>query len=238
MTDPYATYVPPAPPPYSVGAAVTWAWYMFRKHWKVFVAGMILPVLVLAAFYVYFLILYIPLTDDFSDGSITDDQAVDFFKQVGLLYAAMLVVSIPMIVLYSNLMRAALVAADGGTPTIRMLVSLKRSGRILFTSLVLGLGSVLGYILCLVPGLALGLFSTFTMLFIVDQDLKWLAAIKASFSLVRANFGLILLTVLTMAGINYAGALVLMVGTIVSAPVALLVLTYAYRSLVPATPQA
>lgn len=237
-TLPPVGYHPPAPPPYRVGAAITWAWYMFRKHWKVFVAGMIVPVAAVLVLYVLFLALYIPLMDDVSDGSITDDQALDFFTQITVLCAVMLALSIPLCVLYANLMRAALVAADGGTPTYRMLFSTKHAGRILWANVLIGLGVLLGTLLCLLPGLAFSAFSVFTLLFIIDQDLPGLAAIKASFRLVRANFGLVLLTALAMAGINYAGSMVLMVGIVVSAPVALLVLAYAYRSLVPATPQA
>jgi hypothetical protein len=237
VTDPYATYVPPAPPPYKVGAAVTWAWYMFRKHWKVFVVGMIPIVLVTLVYLVAFLAIYFPFLGRLSNDTPSDDDGLEFFRQMAILYGVLVVVTIPMFVLYANLLRAALIAADGGTPTYRMLWSTRRAGRIMATGLALTVAGLIGTLMCLVPGLALAVFGVFTVAFIVDKDLSMWAAFKASCSLVKANFGLVLLTLLAIFGVSYACSLVPVVGAAAGVPLALLILAYAYRSLVPATPQ-
>lgn len=227
-------YVPPPPPPYTIGAAFTWAWFHFRKNWKFFVTGMLPTVVISLVYYAFFIALYLPFTWDLQTQSLTDDDAVEFLKKMAILHAAFYAASIVTIALYANMLRAALMLADGHAPTFRTLVSTKRLGRVMVACILLMLGMMIGMVLCYVPGLALALFSMFTLPFIIDKELPIFAAFKASFSLVRANFGLVLLTALAIGGVSYAGAMALLVGIAVSTPVALLLLAYAYRSLVPA----
>ncbi|MEV7396659.1 hypothetical protein [Aeromicrobium sp. NPDC092404] len=223
---------PPPSAPFQVGGALNWAFQKFGQHWQVLVVGMLPAVLVGIGFYAGYLALFLPVWLNGVEGETTSNAAMlDLFQRIGLLYAGLLLLKIPLSVVHANLVRAALMIADGETPTMRMLVSTRRAGRIMLTSFVLLLCTLVGMVLCYLPGLAFSAFAFFTLPFLLDQDLKTWAAIKASFSLVRAHLGISLLTALVVVVITSVGSMACLVGLVASVPIGLLAQVYAYRAL-------
>lgn len=74
-------------------------------------------------------------------------------------------------------------------------------------------------------------FAMYVMLFVIDQNMAAIEAIKASIKLVVDNIGTTLLLYLAIAILGFLGFLALGIGTLVSTPVSLLTLAYVFRKL-------
>ena len=137
-----------------------------------------------------------------------------------------------------GLIRAALAILDGGRPSVDQLVSTKDIGPYIIASLLVAVIVIVGLILCVIPGLIAGFLLQFYGYAIIDRKSDSVTtapqssptgAIRASFEVVAANIGpLILLAVLCFL-LNVAGALLCGVGLFVSLPVTSIAIAYAWR---------
>ena len=212
---------------------LSWSWRKFTEHWKVFVLGMVPMIVLTIAFYVAYIVFYLDLVLNGED--MSDAEVGRVFIRIGIALGVFLLVSIPVSVLQANLQRIALAIADGTTPTFAMLYDTRRFGRVLVTLVTLGAATLVGIVLCFLPGLAFGFFASFTMLFVLDQDMRTIEAITASFRLVREHFGLALLSILLIGVIASLGSYAIVFGLAVSVPVSLLMQVYCFRALTRGT---
>ncbi len=137
-----------------------------------------------------------------------------------------------------GLIRAALAILDGGRPSVEQLVSTKDIGPYFIASLLVALVVTVGLLLCIIPGLIAGFLLQFYGYAIIDRKSDSVTtapqstptgAIRASFEVVAANVGpLILLAVLSFL-LNVAGALLCGVGLLVTVPVTAIAIAYAWR---------
>ncbi len=137
-----------------------------------------------------------------------------------------------------GLIRAALAILDGGRPSVEQLVSTKDIGPYFIASLLVALAVTVGLLLCVIPGLIAGFLLQFYGYAIIDRKSDSVTtapqstptgAIRASFEVVAANVGpLILLAVLCFL-LNVAGALLCGVGLLVTIPVTAIAVAYAWR---------
>jgi uncharacterized membrane protein len=88
-------------------------------------------------------------------------------------------------------------------------------------------GSLIGFVI----GAAVSVFTIFTTVSIVDRGLSPIEGIKTSIGIARAHFGDSLLVWLVSQALLLVGALVCLVGLLATAPIALLIIVYAYRKL-------
>jgi uncharacterized membrane protein len=102
---------------------------------------------------------------------------------------------------------------------------------VLIASVIVGVLTAIGEALCVLPGLIVSLFTIFTVVSIVDRNLRPMDAIRASFDTVKSNFVQVLLAWLIIGVILTVGALVCVVGLLVAVPVAALFLVHTYRKL-------
>lgn len=137
-----------------------------------------------------------------------------------------------------GLIRAALAILDGGRPSVEQLISTKDIGPYLIASLLVAVIVTVGLILCVIPGLIAGFLLQFYGYAIIDRKADSVTtapqssptgAIRASFEVVAANIGpLILLAVLCFV-LNIGGALLCGVGLLVTLPVTAIAIAYAWR---------
>lgn len=127
--------------------------------------------------------------------------------------------------------RAALDVADG--ETFDIIGAFKRIPvvNVLIAALLVGVATVVGLFLLVIPGLIVIFLTYFTTYALVDKpDVSPIDAIKASVELVRNNVGqsllLALLTFLTIV----AGFCLLCIGLVVAYPVTIFAAANAYRS--------
>lgn len=121
--------------------------------------------------------------------------------------------------------------ADGAQVTIGSFFRPRNIVAVVIASLLISILTTVGLLLCIVPGLIVAIFAWFTTVGIVDRNLSPIDGIRASFSVVKSNFGQVLLFWLTSTAITIVGALLCGVGLLVAAPVAYLLQVYAYRKL-------
>jgi hypothetical protein len=88
-----------------------------------------------------------------------------------------------------------------------------------------------GLLVCVLPGLFLGLIWAFTTPLIIDKRLEFWAAMETSRQTVMGNIGPFVLLILLCTGIFLSGILACGVGFIFTGPLSLLVFAYAYNDL-------
>ena len=81
------------------------------------------------------------------------------------------------------------------------------------------------------PALIVGFLTQYTLLFIVDQQLSGVDAIKASIKFVTDNLANTLIYYILAVIVLFVGAILCGIGLLVAAPVALIGLAYTYRRL-------
>jgi uncharacterized membrane protein len=121
--------------------------------------------------------------------------------------------------------------ADGKPVSIGTFFKPRNFGGAVLTSLLVGLGVGIGLVLCILPGLAFGVFAMFSIQYAIDRSLSPIDAIKASFATVRANLAPALLCVVWLILAFVASAVTCGLGSIVAVGFNSLVLTYGYRKL-------
>jgi uncharacterized membrane protein len=231
-------YPPPpgyyGPPRFEIGHAFTWAWAKFKANTATLLTGGVILLLATIAMYAVSIAAVFAVVPD-PTLTMFDPQTNElngsYFATMGVGYATFFLLTIPLAVVSAGLIRAGLRIADGETPGPGSLFSYRDAPRILLATLVVSTVSLIGLILCYLPGLAFGLFAGFTLYFVIDDKQGPIAAIKSSFSLVKANFGNALAAMLLAGVVASGGVIACFVGMIFTVPFAILVHVYTYRFL-------
>ncbi len=121
--------------------------------------------------------------------------------------------------------------ANGQPVQIGSFFKPRNVGSVLIASVIVGIASSIGSLLCVLPGLVVAIFTIFTTVSIVDRGLAPVDGIKASIDIVKANFVQVLLAWLIIGVIVVVGALLCGIGLLVAGPVAALFLVHTYRTL-------
>jgi len=106
-----------------------------------------------------------------------------------------------------------------------------RALRYFIAGVLVGIVTVVGFLLLIVPGIIFMLMLLFTLYFVVDKGLGPIEAMKASKQAVSGHKWKLLGFVLLLGLLNIAGTLALLVGLLVTIPVSMLATAHAYRTL-------
>lgn len=134
--------------------------------------------------------------------------------------------------------RGALDEVDGRRPDVAAFFRIGNVLNVLLAALIVGILSGIGFFLCVLPGLAMLLFSAFVYYVALDQGVDAITAIRTSFSLVAKNFGQVFLLLLALVGINILGAIPCGLGLFVTIPLSYVAVGFAYRRLTGGVPAA
>lgn len=126
---------------------------------------------------------------------------------------------------------AALREVSGEKPTFAGLFQPRNLGMVVVAALLLFAAQVVGALLCGIGLLVVAVFAVFTYQGVIDRDLNAWAAFTESFRLVGRNFGSVILLELALLGINVLGALLCGLGLLITIPLTLIALSFAYRRL-------
>jgi uncharacterized membrane protein len=229
--------------PFSAGDAFNWAWNSFSKN----AAALIVPMIIYGVgLVVLWIVLQLILgaiglaaiggsaatsTDRYGQTSSAGAGLGFFGWMIGMaLMSFVFVLAVSYV--QAAFVSGALEIADGRPVSISSFLRPPRNfGQVIVAALLVGLGVAVGYMLCFLPGLIFAFFSFFTIPFVVDRGLSPIDAMKASFSTINRNLGSAILAYLIIVAVGIVGGAVLCVGTFISVPVSLLILTYTYRRL-------
>jgi uncharacterized membrane protein len=234
---------PPPPPPgyggpptpqFSVGAAFSWAWSAFTTN----AVALIVPTLV------YGLLFAAASTLNFVGQNMTsnvtpyDSSDYDFAFAANLSPTGMAIVGLGYLVslLVTAYAQAAFLSgcldiADGRPVSIGSFFKPRNLGMAFLAAFLVSIVTSIGYAACFLPGVIVGIFTQFIILFVVDRSQSAIKGFSSGFSLVGSNFANALLVWLASMAAIFVGALACGVGLLVAAPVVALILTYAYRKL-------
>lgn len=102
--------------------------------------------------------------------------------------------------------------------------------QLIIAGVLVGIATLLGFVLLIIPGLIVVFLTYLTTYAIVDDDKSAIDGIKHSVKLTSENVADVLLLALFNILVIIAGAIALCVGLIVAIPVTVFATAYAYRS--------
>ncbi|MFM7068552.1 MAG: hypothetical protein ACKOYM_03735 [Actinomycetes bacterium] len=210
------------PPPLDVGSAIGYGWDQFKAHTKDFVLLAIAVVAVqigLQWFQWYASGGPDPATGTFSGGRLL----LQFLISLGVVFANWVV--------GAGLWRAGLAVTRGQRPELSMLTQTDNIGPFLITSLLVSLGTAIGLLLCIIPGIIWMVLTFFAPLISLDTGSDAGTAIRKSIDWVKNDAGRVIPVVLVASILEGIGICLCGVGMLVTIPVGITALTYAYRVL-------
>ena len=131
----------------------------------------------------------------------------------------------------AGLLKMAFDVVDGREASLGTMLEGWDKVQVVVATILVGIATFIGIILCVLPGIAVIVFSAFTTAFVVDRKLGAVDAIKASINLVKNNFGPAILWMLLAFLCTVVGAIACGVGLLVAIPVVLISQAYTLRAL-------
>ena len=101
----------------------------------------------------------------------------------------------------------------------------------LVASLLIGVFTFAGTLLCIIPGLVVAAMYKFTYLFIVDKKMDFWPAMQASHAVVKNDYVGFTLFLMLAFLVNVLGVLCCIVGVLVTIPVTFAAITVAYKEI-------
>ncbi|MFT4202158.1 hypothetical protein [Gordonia sp. (in: high G+C Gram-positive bacteria)] len=233
-------YAPvPGAPGFSVGEGFSWAFNKFGKNWAPLVLATLVFGLIIGVVNGIFQGIASALADTSTSTFSSDDGTVSFgLTTAGFGVGSWLVMILGLIVslviggyVAASYWNGVLKIADGQQVTFGSFFQPRNVGQVIIGSVLSGLIISIGMALCVLPGLIAAIFLYFTTVAIVDHNLSGVDGLKASFNVVKANFGSTLLTWLLAVVIVFVGALLCGVGLLAAVPIAALFVAFAWRKL-------
>lgn len=202
-------------PQLDVGAAIGYGWKKFTENVGPFI------ILFLAVFVVGIVLAII-------QGAITPENAAAAWIVSALLSGITYII---MQIVQAGVWRAGLAVTRGEKPSVEMLTETNNIVPFVLTNIVVGIGFIIGFILCVIPGIIWLIFTAFASLNALDKGMDPIQAIKSSIDMVKAHAGRVILILIAVYIVYIIGACAFGIGLLVTAPVALVALVYTYRLL-------
>jgi uncharacterized membrane protein len=221
-----------AAPPFAVGEAVSYGW---RK-----VTGNFGPWLLIALILLAVTILSSWLSGTFNDyREMYDFTDTNFVALGGITITSVLLSIVGTILSYlvtAFLTRGALDETTGRRPDVPAFFRISNVLHVVLAAFLVSILTTVGLILCILPGLAVIIFSAFVYYFALDRGEDAITAIRSSWSLVGKNFGQVFLLLLVLVGVNILGAIPLGLGLFLTIPLSYVAVGFAYRRLIGQQP--
>lgn len=221
---------PPGTPPYGsmpeargwdLGQCLSYAWQKFQAN----IAQILLAALALVG-----AIVVIGIVGNVVVGAMTD-FGTPFLLSMFLNLLVTLAVIFVAHVIGAGLIRGSLGITEGRDFEVSEVFSTDRIGPIVVTSVLVSAATFVGLMLCYLPGIVVAFVTSYSLYFVIDRGLAPVEAIKASVELVKNNLADTVVWYIVGGLIAAAGALVCLVGMLVSLPVVLIGTAYTYKKL-------
>jgi uncharacterized membrane protein len=135
-------------------------------------------------------------------------------------------------ILSMGLIRAALAVVKGQTPEVSMLFETEGLGSYVVAAIIFGIAFGVGLILCIIPGIIIGIIWMFYGFLIVENPtLGPTDALKQSQEMTKGRIGELFVFGLALFGINLVGALLCGVGLLFTYGITAIAVAYAFRTL-------
>ena len=184
-------------PRLDVGEAVSYGWNKFQQYAKEFI------LLVLAAVVIIAVVQIIQVAVSRTAGGIA-----------ALILSIVLSVAAFVIgfMVQAGVFRAALAVTRGEAPSFSMFTDTTNLGPYILTVLLVGLGALVGFVLCIIPGIIWLIFTAYAPLLSLDKGMGPGDAISTSLNWVKENLGQVFVILLVAYLIYIVGFLICLVG--------------------------
>jgi uncharacterized membrane protein len=234
--DPYG--VPADGTPYRATEAIAYGWQKFKERPSTLLVPMIVALVVLVAVGLIFSFVagggfFGTTTCDTSkiNGQVSQSCGQPFWRQLlGAGLGAALISLVAQIML-AGIYRGALLVMDGEGFSVGQLFEGYNKMQVVFAAIFIAVATGIATVLCFLPGVLIAFLTSYTLFFIVDQQLEAAEAIAASVKMVWHNFGHALLYFILAAICVAIGFIALVVGLLVAVPVVVFGAAYTYRKL-------
>ncbi len=135
------------------------------------------------------------------------------------------------LVIQSGIIKASLALTRGQKVDVGSSFAGINWAQVVIAALIIGLMTFVGLILCILPGLVVIFFTSYTLYFVVDRGQDAMTAIKSSFGMVKDNFGALILFFLASLAAYIVGACLCGVGLLAAIPIVIIAQAYTYRTL-------
>lgn len=211
----YGAPMPPPPPGemgvnFSAGAAIGYGWRGFKNNAGSFL-GMALLIIVVSAVF-----------GSLSSGEGSASLGGSLLQIVGQIIT---------MVMTAAMIKGALDVTQGTSVSIGSMFEGWDKVQVLIAAVLVAIGTVVGLILLIIPGLIWMFLTWFTNTFIIDRGVSAIDGIKESIGFVKNNVGDLLILALLSVGVAILGIICLIVGIFVAIPVIMIAGAYAYRVL-------
>jgi len=239
MSDPLAPGQPADARPYKATDAIAFGWQKFKERPSTLLVPMIvvLVVLVIVGLFFQFVIAggFFGKTECNTAvntaGQATVDCGQPFWRQLlGAGLGATLLTLFAQIMV-AGIYRGALRVMDGEGFSLGQLFEGYNKMQVVLASIFISVATGIATVLCYLPGLLIAFLTSYTLFFIVDQQLEAAEAIAESVKMVWHNFGKALLFFILAAIVVIIGAVLCGVGLLVAVPVVVFGAAYTYRRL-------
>jgi uncharacterized membrane protein len=221
---------------WDVGSALSYGWNKFQANvGQIIVAALALLVAMAVLGGIGFGILA-ALSSDYEcrfedDGDYVCDGGTGFFLGLILYGLIIALIMIAAQVIGAGLIRASLDITEGKPFLTSTVFKFDKIGSVIVTSLIIAAATFVGTILCYLPGLIVGFFTSYSLYFVMDKGLAPVDAIKASVNLVKDNIGTALIWYIVGGLVAGAGAIACGVGLLVTIPIFLIGTAFTYKHL-------
>jgi hypothetical protein len=216
---------PGGPGGYSVGRAFSYAFDKFKSNWGPLV--LITLVLLVGAGIVQGISQAVVPTAE-----VTDDVGAAFFGAATMLSLLFSAISwVVNLIVQSVIIKGSLDLSRGRALDLGSATSGINWGQVIIASLIIGAMTFVGLLLCILPGIAVLFFTSYTLYFVIDRGEDAVTALKSSFTMVKNNIGVLILFFLASVAAWVAGLCACGVGLLVSIPVVVLAQAYTFRTL-------
>ena len=225
-------------PEFNIGEGFSWAWKKFTDNAVPLIVSTLIYGAIVGVLYGIIYGLAFALAPDSVSTYDSYGGGFEYSTSASFGVASLLVLIVGGLLLFvviaaiqSAYIGGVLDIANGQQVTIGSFFKPRSIGNVIIATLIMGILTSIGYVLCVVPGLAVAILTFFAVIAVIDRNLSGIDGIKASYEVVKANFVQVLLVWLSAAAIATVGALVCLVGLFVAIPVATLLQVYAWRRL-------
>ncbi|NHT17810.1 hypothetical protein [Cellulomonas sp. IC4_254] len=214
-----------------VGDAFSWGWTKFTQQVGPFLLGVLAYLVVIG---VASAVLFAVILGGTVASVDPETQELRNGAGFGLVFGYLVVLAVILLLsafMQAGVTRASLEVADGRRIEIGTFFRFDEFGKVVVAALLVGLGTAVGTLLFVIPGLVFAFLAQFTLFFVIDRRMAPVDAIRASFTLVTRNLSAVVLLFLAVYAANLIGSALCGVGQLVSFPVGLLATTWMYRRL-------
>ena len=235
-SDPYGQPVDGTP--YKATEAISYGWRKFKAGPSTLLVPMIvvLVVLVIVGLFFQFVIAGGFFGTKSCDTANINGQASvscgqPFWRQLLGAGLGATLLSLFAQIMLAGIYRGALRVMDGEGFSLGQLFEGYNKMQVVLASIFISVATGIATVLCYLPGLLIAFLTSYTLFFIVDQQLEAAEAIAESVKMVWHNFGKALLFFILAAIVLIIGALLCGVGLLVAVPVVVIGAAYTYRRL-------